>query len=342
MKNRENLASTDASPSADPRDGGLLFGCILDGDGSAREISREDALAWRPSTNGEVLWLHLDRTAASVANDLSQLIDVSETTLDVLLSNETRPRAYREKDALITVLRGINFNPGAEPEDMIALQVWADAHRVITLRRRRLQTPRDILAELQAGAGPQNAGDLVTRLMVQLVAKMNFAIVDMNDALDLMETEHSNGQTDQQLDRISSIRRECLALKRYMSPQQEALVQVERNPPVWMSDDNRADIRETIDRLTRYLEELDVSKESAIVLQDDFNNRAAAKMNKTMYMLSIVTAVFLPMGFVTGLLGINVGGMPGVNSHVAFWITVGLLIGLLIFEYFLLKRLKWL
>ena len=146
-----NTADTEAAGlDADP-DTGLIFACVLDGRGGAREIDWAAAQDWAPTRAGEVLWLHLDRTVEGVGDWLSRTLNLPEATLEILLSNETRPRALVEGATLITVLRGINFNPGAEPEDMIAMQIWGDRQRVVTLRRRRLQTPRDVRAELQAG-----------------------------------------------------------------------------------------------------------------------------------------------------------------------------------------------
>ncbi len=321
---------------------GLLFGCVLDGAGGCRKIGWDEACAWRPEKPGEVLWLHLDRTVDGVEDFLEKTLALSEATREALLSNETRPRAFREGEGLVTMLRGINFNPGAEPEDMVSIQIWTDANRVISLRRRRLQTPRDVLADLEGGVGPTSAGDLLTSLLELMVLKMNHAIIDMNEHIDAMEADEDRRDTDGMLDKISEIRRNCLALKRHMSPQHEALVEIQRAAPAWLSEENRADVRETVDRLRRYLEDLDVSKESAIVLQDDLNNRAANRMNQTMYMLSIVAAIFLPLGFLTGLLGINVGGMPGVEDSHAFWITVGLLVGVLCAQLYVFKKLKWL
>ncbi len=331
-----NLSEGPAEPH------GMLFGCVLDGSGGCRTISWDEACAWRPDAPGEVMWLHLDRTMDDVEDFLEQTLALTEPTLEAMLSNETRPRAFREGDGLVTILRGINFNPGAEPEDMIAMQIWTDANRLITLRRRRLQTPRDVLAELERSEGPKTSGDLLTRLLELMVLKMNHAIIDMNEHIDEMEADEDHKDTDGMLDKISEIRRNCLALKRHMSPQHEALVEIQRAAPDWLSEENRADIRETVDRLRRYLEDLDVSKESALVLQDDLNNRAADRMNRTMYMLSIVAAIFLPLGFLTGLLGINVGGMPGVEDSDAFWITVVLLVGVLCAQLYVFKKLKWL
>ena len=330
-------------PTTTPsNDAGMIFGCVLNGSGGARPIEWAEAAHWKPAHIGETLWLHMDRTVPAVEKWLETALPISEATLEVLLSNETRPRAYREGEGLVTVLRGINFNPGAQPEDMIAMQIWSDSSRVITLRRRRLQTPFDVYTELEAGEGPQTAGDLLTALMEKMVAKMNHSIVDMNEHIDLMEENDDEWSTDEMLDVIARIRRNCLSLKRFMSPQHEALQQINRENLSWLSEENRNDIRETIERLHRYLDDLDVSKESALVLQDDLNNRAAAKMNQTMYMLSIVAAIFLPLGFITGLLGINVGGMPGTDSGMAFWITVVMLVALLASQLYVFKKLKWL
>ncbi|GGO98253.1 zinc transporter [Stakelama pacifica] len=334
---------TDSLPSTllpDP-DTGLIFARILDGNGGSRAIDWDAAARWCP-TGGETLWMHLDRTVESVDDWLRDEIGISEATVEALVSNQTRPRAFREADSLIAVLRGINFNPGAEPEDMITLQIWARADRVITLRRRILQAPRDILDQLERGAGPRSAGDLVTEIVEQLVAKMGGSIVDMNERIDELEEEEDDTEVEDVLDVIATIRRNCLGLKRHMSPQHEALMQIARDPPEWMSAANSRDIRETIDQLKRYLEDIDVSKESVLVLQDDINNRAANRSNHTMYMLSIVAAIFLPLSFVTGLLGINVGGVPGVNDPQAFWKTMFLLGGVLAVQLLIFRRLRWL
>lgn len=322
---------------------GVIFARLLDGQGGARHLSWQEAKDWRrPEGSPETLWVHLDRRVEAVGDWLEDGLGLGEATADVLVSHETRPRAFREGDSLVAILRGINLNPGEDMEDMIALQIWSDGTRVVTLRRRRLQTPRDVLATLERGAGPKQAGDLFTELVEQLIAKINISIIATNEEIDLLERDADDADAEDIVDRIGDIRRDCLRLKRYMSPQHEALLQIGRDAPKWLSKHNRADIRETIDRLRRYLEDIDVSKESVLVLQDELDSRAAARSDHTMYLLSIVAAIFLPLSFVTGLLGINVGGMPGVQSGDAFWITVTALTLLLVGQLWLFRKLDWL
>jgi len=64
-------------------------------------------------------------------------------------------------------------------------------------------------------------------------------------------------------------------------------------------------------------------------------------LNKNMYVLSVVAAIFLPLGFLTGLLGINVGGMPGADNTDAFWIFCGLLVIVVGLQVLLFKKMKW-
>jgi zinc transporter len=225
---------------------------------------------------------------------------------------------------------------------MVSMQIWSDGKRLISLRREPLQTPRDTLALIDAGRGPGDAGALVTSMTEFMIIRMNRSIVDMNDQLDVLEEAESRGDTDKLLDKIAIIRRNCLGLQRHMGPQHEALELISRDAPEWFEEHDRREIAETIDRLRRYLDDINISKESAMVLQDELRARAVARSDRTNYLLTIIAAIFLPLGFVTGLLGINVGGMPGVHSEQAFWVVVGLCFAVFAMQLFLFWKWKWL
>ncbi len=332
----------DGQAATTGQDGPVIFAREIGVDGSTRRMGWDEVRGWRPRRDGELLWVHLERNAPGVREWLRTDLHLSDATVDAITSNQNRPRAFREGNALATILRGINSDGDGEFEDMVALQIWADPSHVVTLRRRRLQAPKDVLAEIEAGAGRITAGDLVARLVEQTVSHIGRVILDMNDRIDRLEAHCDAAPIDDVLTAISRIRRKCLALKRHMSPQHDALIHIARDAPDWLGTDNRATIRETIDQLHHYLEDIDVSKESVIVLQDELANRAAAQTNKTSYLLSIVAAIFLPLGFLTGLLGMNVGGLPGTSSHTAFWITCAGMTALVAIQIVVFRRLRWL
>ncbi|WP_421989731.1 zinc transporter ZntB [Qipengyuania sp.] len=330
--------ASEAAASETP----LLFGRIFDGRGGARAIGWDKAQDWQPAEPSEVLWLHICRNREGVQHWLEADLGVPEPTAELLTSDLTRPRAFREGDALVGTLRGINFNPGAQPEDMISMQFWCDGRRLVTLRRHPLQTPREVLALLDRGDGPSDAGAAITLLAELLIARMGHSIVGMNEILDDLEHDDPEENAERMLGQISTIRRNCLSLKRHMAPQHEALEQISRDAPAWFEDHDRREIAESIARLRRYLDDIDISKESALVLQDEIRARSLASSEHATYMLTIVAGIFLPLGFLTGLLGINVGGMPGMDDPDAFWAVVALCTLLFVVLIVVFRRLRWL
>lgn len=320
----------------------LLFGRVLDGKGGARKITWDEAQGWAPQAPGEVLWLHLCRNREGVQKWLEAELQMPEPTAELLTSDANRPRAFRDGETLVATLRGINFNPGAQPEDMISMQLWCDGDRLITLRRHPMQTPREVMAMLDRGHGPSDAGATITLLAELLITRMSQSIVDMNHVLDDLEDEDPEKDPEGMLGRISTIRRNCLSLKRHMAPQHEALEQISRDSPDWFEEEDRREIAESIARLRRYLDDIDISKESAVVLQDELRARSLASSEHATYMLTIVAGIFLPLGFLTGLLGINVGGMPGMQDPDAFWLVVGLCLVLFVALIVTFRRLRWL
>ncbi|WP_427964529.1 CorA family divalent cation transporter [Altererythrobacter sp.] len=323
-------------------DNPLIFGRVLDGQGAGRPVTWDEARAWQPDGDGEVLWVHLCRTRPGVEEWLREL-EISEPTRELLVSDKTRPRAFREGETLVATLRGINFNPDAQPEDMLSMQLWCDGKRLLTLRRLPLQTPRYVLKMIdRREAGPNDCGALITEITEAMITRMNRSIVDMNEHIDELEERDPEDDPEGMLEKIATIRRNCLGLKRHMGPMHEALEAISRVAPEWFEDHDRREIAESIDRLRRYLEDLDISKESAVVLMDDIRGRSIARNERTNYLLTIVAAIFLPLSFVTGLLGINVGGMPGVQDADAFWIVVGMCAAIFLAMLALFWKWKWL
>jgi zinc transporter len=209
------------------------------------------------------------------------------------------------------------------------------------LRRVRLQTPRDTRNELDAGHGPVDAGALITSLTEHLIERMSHVILDLDDAIDKLEADEADCADKAMLAEISRVRRECLALKRYMSPQHEALENIARDAPAWFEDHDRREIAESIDRLRRFVEDLDIATESALVLQDDVRARLLERNARTQSQLAVVATIFLPLTFLSGLLGMNVDGIPDAHDPHAFWEVVAICAVIAGAQLLLFRRLRW-
>ena len=135
------------------------------------------------------IWVHLDSNHEGARQWLENHLDLDKHHLDALLDNETRPRALRDKDSALILLRGVNLNAGADPEDMVTLRIFADAHRIVTLRGRQLKAASDLEADLQREVKPVTTGDVLCRLLDCLLERISPVLEALDDELDGREEE---------------------------------------------------------------------------------------------------------------------------------------------------------
>ena len=100
-------------------------------------------------------------------------------------------------------------------------------------------------------------------------------------------------------------------------------------------------LRESADTVTRHIEDLDSARDRASVAHEEFSSRMAEQMNSRMYVLSLIAGLFLPLGFLTGLLGVNVGGIPLAEDPGGFIEVVIFLVVLIVVQVVVFRYKKW-
>lgn len=312
---------TPSSPLLDLPDAAAL---VFDGKGGVVRAAPDDLLDIA-STDGGFAWVHL-RLAGPETTAWLEQGGLDRFVIDALTAPETRPRCTVHGDGAVLNLRGVNLNPGAEPEDMISTRLWIEKTRVIGVWIRPLLAVRDLFEAIERGHAPATPGELVARLALRLADRAEPTIAAFNERIDALEEAILDETAEIPRAQLADVRRVSIVLRRYMFPQRDALATLEGEDLSWLAERDRSRLREGVERVTRLAEDLDAIRDRAQVIHDQVMDRRAEVMNRQMLVLSIVAAVFLPLGLLTGLLGINVGGMPGVDDPWAFWIVCGLLV----------------
>ncbi len=291
----------------------------------------------------QLAWVHLDGNNPKTKDWLNAEIDyLDDIIIDALLADETRPRILEYDTGVLMILRGVNLNENAAAEDMVSVRLWVDENRIITISRRPLRAISDIKDQLEAGYGPKNSADFVCTLIARLFQRMEPIFSSLDDQLDDIEERIMEDPDPSDRQTITKHRKQVIIFRRYISPQRDVISFLKSSEQKWISPSHKRQLQESYDRILRYIEDLDTMRERAQIIKDELSNMLADKMNKNMYVLSIVAAIFLPLGFLTGLLGINVGGMPGADSNIAFWIVCAACLVFTGIIAYIFKRLKWL
>jgi len=318
---------------------GLICAWLMDGKGGGRELDWDGVAAWKPESEGW-LWIHLDYSAANSQAWLQEESGLSPLTVEALIQPETRPRCVPADDGLMVFLRGVNHNPGADPDDMVSIRMWLGEKRIISMRMRRMMSVDTLRQAIGKGRGPADPGEFIVMLADILLDRIGDVVDELYDQVDVLEdsviVESSYGQREQ----LAGIRRQTISIRRFLAPQREALNRLAAERSLILTDKHKLHLREHSDRLMRFIEELDAARERAAVTHESLASRMAEQTNQRMYVLSIVAAIFLPLSFLTGLLGINVGGIPGSENAMGFTVVVALMlmVGVMLWAFFHWRR----
>lgn len=318
---------------------GLHRAWLLDRQGGGRPLDWS-GIAEHDAGEG-LLWVDLDFSAPRARKWLRSLQHVPELALEKLLTSETRPNTQTFPNGLLIILRGANLNPGASVEDMISVRIWIDRDRIITCRQRELQSLRVLERQIRDGEGPRTTGALVTSLAGELATRIRQVVLDMEEVLtDFEAAEHEPGDSAESV--YSGLRRRSAVLRRHLNPQRDALLRLQGYQGDLLGQDEHNDLQIHTDAIIHSIEDLEVLREQTQALQDELFSAMARDQNDRMYMLTIVAAIFLPLTFISGLLGMNVGGIPWASSPLGFWSIVGVCTAIVMVMLAYFRRKRWL
>lgn len=319
----------------------LIHGYTIYPSARKHEVVAEKELSKEIPTDA-YQWLQFDLNDPETTSTIRSLEGLDELFVEALLKEATRPRMSISNDDMLIILRGVNLAEGADPEDMVAVRLLISKNRIISCQRRGIWSVNDVAEQIELAQAPKTVGHFLVFLCERLIFRMGDVMEDIEEAsAEIEEQVLDNEEHDYRIE-IHNLRRQIIQLKRFLIPQRDALLKIQLEKTSWISSKQQLRFREITDQLLRYIEMLDAARDMGTVSQETLYNRQNEQMNKRMYVLSIVAAFFLPLGFFTGLLGVNLGGIPMAESPLAFSWFILLLLVILGFQFWLFKRNKWL
>lgn len=266
----------------------------------------------------DFLWEHYERAnEADIALAIKRA-DTPDIVMGALIASETRPRCEQIEDGALINLRGPAMDPAPDGDSLVSIRAWVHGNRVISVSRRPLAATNRVATLMRAGeiADP---GDLVAALSRAISSSMDPEVASLGDEVDDCESELEAGNIYQLRRRIATIRSQAIAFRRFIAPNRDALLSLASLNVAWLADDDRLHIREAADLFARMAEELEAIRERAALLHEQLTDLRAELVDQRSLMIAIVAFIFLPLTFITGLLGMNVTGIPFAQQEWAFW-----------------------
>ena len=315
-----------------------MEGALLLEDGAIRRLGLEEAAAYRGSG---FLWIHLEGRDEADLVYLKEQHDIPDVAAGALAATETRPRCDRIDDGAILNLRGPGELDPNDSDRLVSIRFWVAQGKVTSLSRRRLAATPVVIEKMEAGK-VHDPGDIVAAFSHRISTELDPEVAGLGDTLDEAESSLEPGSLYRLRRIITQVRSEAISYRRFVAPNRDALrtlVDLDFN---WLADDDRLHIVEAADRFARMAEELEAVRERAALLHEQITDLRAEQLDQRSLYIAVVAFIFLPLTFITGLLGMNVQGIPYAHSPWSFWGVVAfcVIVGLGVLAWFV--RRQWL
>ena len=313
-------------PTVDiPDTGGLICGFRLLADTKPQvqplyAADKRDALPLQPH------WLHFNLADTRACSWINSCSLIEQDARDLLLDGDTHIRSENFDTGLGLVIGDLFHDFKDDPEEVGVLRLYLDKHRLITGRSHPLKSVDRLRHELFEGMAFPNTLDLFARLIYDLGDSVHKVIKKLNDRVDDAEDQILAGHLQNKGSELGRIRRLLARLRRLLSANRQALHQAVNHIMRWGSSD-LSELRQAVEHIESTIQDLELVQERTRLLQEEIAGRMSEATNRNLYVLSIVTVTLLPINLITGIFGMNTGGLPwGADDPSGFWWVLFLMI----------------
>lgn len=282
-------------------------------DGKVEQPSIHDALG----KHGGLTWIHLTSNNEDAEAWLSSEAGLSPYVVESLTAAETRPRCDAVGAGAVINLRGLSSEELAASDPLASIRIYAMHGCVFSVTRK----PLDALTAVrdQAAAGQLlDPGDLITALAQEITEELDPVVAELGDSLDDCEERIAANNAFELRRKVNLARTRAIGYRRFLFPQRIALERLAALPGEWLDDDDRLHLSSAADRAARMAEELESIRERAALIHETLTDLRAEQIDQRSLIIAVAAMVFLPLTFLTGLLGMNVKGIPFADEPWAF------------------------
>ena len=292
----------------------------------------------------DVEWLHMCIRHSETSTYLMDVAMLNDLIVDALIEEDTRSRIRLHDNGLMVLLKAMHTQSGdmARPEDMVSIRVWIDPGRVITTREADVDPILVLARRVEDGEGPTSPGGFLADLIEEHLKEVDDHVEQLEDAVDATEAMIARHLTEAACPDMADLQTRISGFLRHLRPQQPVLERLSTCEHGVLNMRDRARLDDSLNDLLRYLETLQSLRERIDILNDQVSRIQDRRLNRSSYAFAVAATVFLPLGFLTGLFGVNLMGIPLAEHPQGFAILLGICIAVLVAILIMLRSIRWL
>jgi zinc transporter len=307
---------------------GLICGFRFSPESAGAAIDLDAALAFLRQPASEApgfVWLHFNLSDAAAEGWMRDNLDVVPEFFDALHEGSRSTRIEDAHDTLIAVVNDVSYEFAFDPSEIETLWVSVGPRMAISARIHPLKSIDRLRQAVREGCQFASSLEFLNRLLHDQGDVLVRIVREATVKVDAVEDGLLAGRLQNKRFELGKLRRVLVRLQRLLAPEPGALFRLLRLPPPWVSTRDLEELRQATEEFTLIIRDVAELQERIKLLQEEIAAQQGERTGRSLFTLTIVTVLALPINIVAGLLGMNVGGIPLAQDAHGFWIVVALI-----------------
>ncbi len=271
-------------------------------------------------------WLHFNLAHTGALRWLTRHAGLSQGFFDALSDNLRSTRVERDDNSLVAVVNDVHFHFSFEPSEISTLWISLDSALVVTARHQPLRSVDQLRTRIRAGEQIRSTVELLERLLRAQADVLVEIVRTVSRRVDDVEDDLLGGKAGYKRVRLGAMRRLLVRLQRLLAPEPASLFRLLQHPPAWMAELDVQELRGASEEFSAVLSDMGSLQERIKLLQEEVAAAVNEANSKSLFVLTVVTVLALPINILAGLFGMNVGGVPLAQDPWGFWIIVAVVL----------------
>jgi magnesium transporter len=288
----------------------------------------EELLA-APLAAGDRIWIDLEGPDKRFEGWLRDW-DFHPLAIEDTFTLQHQPKVEEYDDTMFVIVRGLDFNVESRPGDDVRTQKLAaffSATRLVTLHRAPMRSV-DLVCERLKASHRSFPGGPVQVLWTIYDEMMDhyFPVVDeLASEIERLEEVVVEDPAHEHLEQVLAMRRKISTLRRIMLPHRQVFGHLANSRFEAIDSTAALNFRDTQDNVLRLADALEQQRDLLTNVKDTYLSVVAQRTNEIMRVLTVFSAIVLPLSLVAGVYGMNFRHMPELESR---WGYPGVLLGM--------------
>jgi zinc transporter len=329
------MATETTSQNIDPTSGSdkgvPIWGYHFVPNQPGRPITSEEAVQFLttdgPPVPDEFLWLHFSLSNEASEPWLRRYLTLPETFYESLHSDVDSTHLEQDADALVARIHDVLFDFTFD-SPVATTSLCIKPHVTVSAHRRPWRSINQLREAVEAGQVFHSPIEVLSRLFRDQASVLVDIVRKATKRVDPLEQRLLAKRISVSRSELGSLRRMLVRLQRLLAPEPTAFFRLLSRPPGWITDEQLQNLQQSAEKFSAAISDTAALVERVKQLQEELAALVNEQTNRTLFVLTFVTVLALPINLVAGLFGMNVGGIPLAQRPYGFFLVVGPLLAL--------------